>query len=85
MLYWGVPQPSEAQDSLHWDADRNCHISRQNLRSILLNSLDLSLVDVLWGTSIHSIEAGGTQLKVIRDGELFQIAARAVFACDGIF
>ncbi|KAJ3029107.1 UNVERIFIED_CONTAM: hypothetical protein HDU68_000146 [Siphonaria sp. JEL0065] len=84
ILFWGTSSASGADT---WDPSRNCHVARQVLRKSLLDALNPSLVQVIWGFQLDStnqvndkVIVSGTSSKEIP--LTFEFDALA--ACDGI-
>ncbi|KAI9206236.1 FAD-binding monooxygenase [Polychytrium aggregatum] len=77
VLFWGT---TSSADASVWQPNRNCHISRQRLRNALLQELDPTLCQVLWGFEVSHFEQRGGRVVVFAGPD----DARSIYEMDGL-
>ncbi|RKP16660.1 FAD/NAD(P)-binding domain-containing protein [Rozella allomycis CSF55] len=83
ILYWMPEEKKEREDG--WTSGRNCHISRQNLRHILLDALDPDYTNVVWNSKLdHFVEKEELVELWFKDCDS-EITVNALAGCDGIY
>lgn len=85
LIFWGVRAHHQAREKNKiYNANRNIHISRQNLRKVLLNNIDPKYTTILWNTTITRMIQVNQHVSLELSNHSC-VNVDLIVGCDGIF